>query len=871
MKKLWVAAAVSMAMAGLTACQQDNNSRAGSQVEQPAQAASMRFAVNFPVNEVSAALISNQAASIDLQVLSLSSLLTALEICLEICELPAVEQGEGGGRFNGVWDVYYALAETRQYYASLAGVQLNEGQLRKFSSTVAMAVQYLIDNGIWPYLELQPVPRQLTLTPDNSDVLVDGLFSGANLIIATQRGSDSEQLSYEVMTSWLAPGLNQLPMSLMSGSWLSVNALNQPAPIQLSLLGSDFAAAWDWDVEVEGQQNVLEAMTSGEHDAVALKAIHYLNHGRPAVDAGQQPYYQPVNFLFDMKAASQGEQQDVRVRQYNELFDYYGEGPSSGSLIEGMFYQGFDARLAGGLSVQGGMFKLELAATDANYQGMEAGAFILDDMMPAVHEVKDGIRRYEPEQQDNMQLGEGGEYQYSEPYIDSAGVAQTLYYIDRYNAQTVWQGPADQLDLSTLKPMKVSNGNRIDGVLVEYIARRAGFTVGPVLAEPLPTAEPGLTGGQLQGRAVMALAMDQLAQQQGLTASAASHPLGARCAAIDNMDMNGSVTYGWWEGQWQPGIINWSYQATEGVTGSTGCDLNSDGQARFFETGVVENYGTESIYCDNCDGMLLRYRVLERVINDVAQDCESQDKPFYISEGDLNDLQIAGWYETVPGEAGQYTNAGGDVLVLATNLDWNGETYDKVLAQYRINDLDADGVVEQYEAVPGISENGINEMHVCYQPVRLLGNQLVVPAEDFLDNMEETINLAGRTATSVISNSACEAVQPGLTASKTYQFSETGVTVSGTDIDSADCFEATLQTQSYTLPAAGVVLPFNCQDYPVCAFSELNSYNYLFDEVLQLWYDESFSFYPDIGQLDYQKVLNDVTTTTYSEVITLQP
>ncbi|HEY9034797.1 MAG TPA: hypothetical protein VIN71_12715 [Pseudomonadales bacterium] len=865
MKKLWVAAAVSMAMAGLTACQQDNNSHAGSQVEQPAQAASMRFAVNFPVNEVSAALINNQAASIDLQVLPVSGLLTALEICLELCDPQALTFGEGG-RYYDVYGLYYDMADLQQKYASLVGPQLTEGYLREYARDMTLAVQLLVNSGVWSLLDLQAVTQQRTLTPGNNAVTIDGLYTGAHLILAAQQDSEIQQLSYEVQLAWLGPGSNSLPMNLMSGSWRSVNALNQPAPIQLGLLGSDLAAAWDWDIEAEGQQNVIQAISEGSADKAALSGIHYLNHGRPQVDSNQPLFYQPVNFLFDMLTVNNGSAAPERLRQYNELYDYYGEGPSSGSLVEGMFYQGFDARL-GGLSVQGGMFNLELATTDANYQGMEAGAFILDDMMPAVHEVKDGVRRYEPEQQD------GWEYQYSELYIDSAGVAQTLYYINQSNSRTVWQGPSDQLDLSTLKPMKVSNGNRIDGVLVEYIARRAGFTVGPAPAEPVPTVEPGLTGEQLQGRAVMALAMDQLAQQQGLTASAASHPLGARCAAIDSIDMYANVTYGWWEGKWQPGLINWSYQATEGVTGSTGCDLNNDGQARFFETGVVENYGTESIYCDNCDGMLLRYRVLERVINDVAQDCESPDKPFYISEGDLNDLLIAGWEPVVEGPVGQYTNVNGDLLTLATAFVWDDAlaSYVEKPVLYRINDLDADGVVEQYEAVPGFSENDISEMHVCYQPVRLLGNQLVVPADDFLYNMEETINLAGRTATSVISDTACEAVQPGLTASKTYQFTEAGVTVSGTDIDSADCFEATLQTQSYTLPDAGMVLPFNCQDYPVCAFSELNSYNYLLDELLQLWYDESFSFYPDIGQLDYQKVLYDVTTTKYSEVITLQP
>jgi hypothetical protein len=258
--------------------------------------------------------------------------------------------------------------------------------------------------------------------------------------------------------------------------------------------------------------------------------------------------------------------------------------------------------------------------------------------------------------------------------------------------------------------MTVTGGNQINGYLVEYISKGTGLDF-------LGTSSTVLDQNQPKSNALIALAMGQLQRSKDLTASSAAHPLGSQCAAIDETFMNYNATYAWIEDKWQAGSINYSYMARQVESGweITGRDMNGNGLVEPFEVGVVENWGRDEEYCQNCDDIPLYSRVNTR--EEGGQIFYGPDAYAYLSDAEL----AQDWTQVLEGETpipNQYEKDGVKITL----------SYQK----FHVTDLDDDGIVEYYENVGGKTDIELYDIHVCYQPIILSGGAQEKELDDFL-------------------------------------------------------------------------------------------------------------------------------------------
>jgi hypothetical protein len=824
MKKALLASAVSLALLGMTGCSDQNSTAATAAPVTQSQSASAQFVVNFPEAEASAALIPVEAVSIELSLLPASVLVSALEQCLQTGSWPSYCVGEQLYQLEFLYQASYQLGDLVQRYNALTP---DANQALQFSHELQEILKPLIEHNVFDALDLEGKVIERSLTRQNNTANITSLFTGLYLIMADQRDAESQRIAYETMAAFLGEGNNAIALNMMSGSWTVVNALGQPAARSFNLLGSELAASWDWDKEAEGNQNVIQSMSEGDANSAALAGIHYLNHGYPGTYGQAMPVaegeptergeYAPVNFLFDLLI--NGNQPEL-VRQYNDMHHYQDYGAASAqsdysynaSAMDALFHQIYDARLEGDKTLQGGLFNLELEMETANYE-MEAGAFILDAVLPQVKVNNDGSgnREYYPQ-------GDGTwQYQSYWNYTNSQGEFSTLYYVTSENAEFIWKSPTTDANLAGLTPMKVVGGNRVNGYLVEFMSRLLGSDTSPATTDAISANTP------TQTQAMMVLAMGKLAQEKGLSASAA-HQLGAQCAYIDELIVDNQITYGWVNEQWRAGSVNWTYNAQniDGQWVVGGVDMNGNGTVEVFEEGVVENWGQSASNCGVCEGDSY-YRIVQRNEDGVLD--SSYAAYAYITDADLAD----GWVQALDGFEnpmfGVYDREGVRIYL---NVEWIyvNDNWEQQLARYYVNDLDGDGTVEFFENVGGKAFLDRHELHVCYQPIRLDGAALQKTKDDFLYEELYTIDLSTKSAVSEITTSFCtESIKGGWQ----YTFGETQLTLTGSDsFDESGGFDNCVVGQQETIELtvsellAEFDIPFNCAQYPVCTLNDLN-------------------------------------------------
>lgn len=734
MKKALLACAVSMALLNVVGCSDQNTKTQNQDALAQAQNASAQFAVNFPEPEVQASLISSDAQAIKLRMVSMSALLSAIENCEQEGYWPEyclAEPDEQIGEAKAARE-YYDLFPEAEYlqtviskYTELSADELKEGHTIHFSRQMAEILKPLIEAGALEKLDLGSALIERDLTREANSASISNLLTGLYLIVAEQQDAQSERIAYEMMTANLGEGENPITLNMMSGSWQVVNSSNAATPLSFNLLSSSLAAEWDWDQNTDGDQNVIEAASGGDTSSAALAAIHYWNHGQSAKQVvptlDDDAILDPVNFIFDLRL---DDNSIDSVRAYDDLDDFYDDYPQAQadedqvpSQMEGFFHQMYDARLSDSKTVQGGMFNFEVDLyRDAYYMGQsldqEAGVSILDDGIPSLVTNNDGSgnRIYEDNEYDSG-YDYYDEYQNSRSYTDGLGQSQTLYFVSKYNADMIWKSPTSDANLSTLTNMSVTGGNQINGYLIEYMSRGTSFNVAGTSSEIVDENKP-------QMNAQIALAMGQLQKTKGLTASAAAHPLGSQCAAIDETFTGYNATYAWIDDKWQAGTNNWSYQVSqvdsEWVV--SGNDLNGNGLVEVFEVGVVENWGREEEYCQNCEEIALYNRVNTR--QEGEQIFYGADAYAYVSDAELAQdwTQVLDQSQTpIPY---QYEKDG---VIITISYQ-----------QYHVTDLDDDGLVEYYENVGGKTETELYDIHVCYQPIILRGGAQEKTLDDFL-------------------------------------------------------------------------------------------------------------------------------------------
>lgn len=733
MKKALLACAVSMALLNVVGCSDQNTQTPNQDALAQAQNASAQFAVNFPEPEVQASLISADAQGIKLRMVSVSALLSALEICKEQGGWPDYclgETNEVSEEAKAARD-YYNLFPESEYlqtifskYTSLSAEDLKEGHTIHFSSEMAETFKPLIDAGALDKLDLGSALIERDLTREANSASISNLLTGLYLIVAEQQDAQDERIAYEMMTANLGEGENPITLNMMSGSWQVVNSSNQAAPLSFNLLSSSLSAEWDWDQNSEGNQNVIEAASGGDTSSAALAAIHYWNHGQPYSSSQVIPtldedsILDPVDFIFDLRL---DDDSIDSIRAYNDFDnDDYAQAQSEQevpSKMEGFFHQMYDARLSDSKTIQGGMFNFEVDLHLGNYNmsqslDQEAGVTILDEGIPSLVTNNDGSgnRIYEDNEY-GYQDDYYNEYQNSRTYTDGAGQSQTLYFVSKYNSDMIWKSPTTDANLSTLTNMTVTGGNQINGYLVEYISRGTSFNVEGTSSTILDENKP-------QTNAQIALAMGQLQKTIGLTASAAAHPLGSQCAAIDETFIDYNATYAWIDDKWQAGTHNWSYQVSQGESGwvVSGNDLNGNGLIEVFEVGVVDNWGREEEYCQNCEEIPLYNRVISREEGDEI--LYGFNAYAYISDAELEQDWTEVLNESQTPVPFQYEKDGVKITISSQ--------------QFHVTDLDDDGLVEYYENVGGKTVTELYDIHVCYQPIILRGGAQEKALDDFL-------------------------------------------------------------------------------------------------------------------------------------------
>ena len=743
MKKALLACAISMALLNVVGCSDQNTETQNQDSLAQAQNASAQFVVNFPEAEVQASLISDDAQSIKLRMVSMSALVAAIESCKEEGWWPnyclqdteeIIDQPQASSNhYHGLLPETEELQSLINKYASISSEELESKNTLYFSRQMAQMLKPLLDTGAIAELDFGSALIERDLTRQANSATISNLLTGLYVIVAEQQDDLDKRISYEMMSAYLGEGENPITLNMMSGSWQVVNSANQASPITFNLLSSTLAADWDWDPLAEGNQHVIEAASEGDTTSAALAAIHYWNHGETATSEEawltNESRFDPVNFIFDMRLDDNSIDSVRAYDDYDQFYQYPQAQMQSenniASQMNGFFHQMYDARLTDNKTLQGGMYNFDVELfSDAVFDSrayQEAGAIILDDGIPTLITNNDGNgnRLYEMNDHDE----DFDQYDGTRSYRDANGQMQTLYFVTKYNAESSWKSPNTDADLSVITNMTVTGGNQIDGYLIEYISQGTGHDINATSTTLLSENRP-------QSHALMALAMSQVQQSNGLTASASAHPMGNQCASIEEAFIYYDATYAWVDEQWQAGMINPTYQVnqTESAWEVTGSDLNGNGLVEIFETGVIENWGIPVEYCQNCGDIGLYNRIESREEGGVSVS-------YPMAYAYISDTELAEWTpvldETQTPIPYQYEKDGVKI----------GISYQ----QYHASDLDDDGTVEYFENVGGKTDIEYMDMHVCYQPIRLRGGAQEKVLDDFLyetDDSDATVTVS---------------------------------------------------------------------------------------------------------------------------------
>lgn len=637
MKKTILASAVLSALFGLSACQYDMDSNTASSPNPEVSGASnlatasASFSVGFPQSEVSAAFIDTGVASIKLHMVRMDDIFNAIAL-YESTEnyfdwhLLDIDEKESG------------ISEMYQAYK--AKQQVTEQEAHQFGRLAIALADYLYTYNDTLGFEL-PMPEQtVEMTPTNNSATLSGLAATGYLIFAEQYDGENQLIAYEPMAAFLGEGSNAIALNMMSAKWTFVDQNNVPQPFTPTLLTSDTAKAkWLYDDAVE--RNMVDFLTEGEFNQVKIEGIQRLKHGAQvsgyADMAGDIPTDADGKLLdltnvfveATLSNATQSQSIDDLIRGWNswEYTSYQDEQENwlasggGGGEVSSNFYQVYDARLTNNKTLFGGDF-ISIAAdsyfhSEDQETEVRAGFFIVGNDDIGTPRVDGDLRKYEsPEESDY--------YQGKHTYFDQSGVEQTLYVVNKWNWRTTLQTPVDHADLSQVDSITVPDGQTINGWAVEMFSSQTwqngdwNETISGVdVDESKPTHNPE--------DLMMAYAMSSLVKTEGLVASAQAHPLGENCASITAQWVDQAFTYGWVDGQWQIGEVNWSaIYNYNSVTGRNefdpelGKDMNGDGVVSPFETGVVynwtlsENEGLNAVDLDG-DGVAEEYEAVSGV------------------------------------------------------------------------------------------------------------------------------------------------------------------------------------------------------------------------------------------------------------------